>query len=582
MGEKKGIINRVAGPVVVAEGIEARMYDLMKVGNEKLLGEVVQINPDMIKIQVYEDTSGLKPGEPVENTGEPLVVELGPGLLTSIYDGIQRPLPVLKDMMGDFIMRGAETPGLDRKKKWKFKPKVKKGDEVKGGEIIGTVKETGVIEHKILVPPGISGKIKDIKEGEYAVEETIATLTNGKKLSMLQRWPIRNPRPVVKKLTPELPLVTGQRILDSLFPLAKGGAGGIPGPFGSGKTVTQQQLAKWSDADIVVYVGCGERGNEMTEVLKEFPELIDPKSGKPLMERTVLIANTSNMPVAAREASIYTGITIAEYYRDMGYDVSLMADSTSRWAEAMREISSRLEEMPGEEGYPAYLSARLAEFYERAGRVKPLGVSKIGSVSIIGAVSPPGGDFSEPVTQSTLRVVKTFWALDAKLAHRRHFPSINWLTSYSLYENILEKWYSENVSPDWRKIMGKCKSILQEEEKLKEIVQLVGSDALPESEQLTLEIARMIREFFLQQSAYHEVDTYCDLTKSYRMLKSILNFAEKARAALNSGVLVRNLLETKSRNKIADAKFEKEYEKVLNDAEKGIDKEIESLVKEIK
>lgn len=582
MEKKTGEIHRVAGPVVIAENIEARMYDLVKVGKEKLLGEVIQINPHMITTQVYEDTSGLKPGEPVENTGQPLVAELGPGLLTSIYDGIQRPLPVLKELMGDFIARGAETPGLDRKRKWKFKPRVKKGDEIKQGQIIGTVKETSVIEHMILVPPGVSGKIKEIKEGEFTVDEAVAKLTDGKKITMVQKWPIRNPRPTTKKLTPELPLVTGQRILDALFPLAKGGAGGIPGPFGSGKTVIQQQLAKWSDADIVVYVGCGERGNEMTDVLKEFPELIDPKSGKPLMERTILIANTSNMPVAAREASIYTGITIAEYYRDMGYDVALMADSTSRWAEAMREISSRLEEMPGEEGYPAYLSARLAEFYERSGRVKPLGVKKIGSVSIIGAVSPPGGDFSEPITQSTLRVVKTFWALDAKLAHRRHFPSINWLTSYSLYEDVLEKWYTDNVAPDWRKIIRETKRILQEEEKLKEIVQLVGSDALPESEQLTLEIARMIREFFLQQSAFHDVDTYCDLKKSYRMLKSILHFADKARSALKSGALVRNILELKSRNKISDAKFEKNYESILSTAEKDIDREVDSLIKELR
>jgi V/A-type H+-transporting ATPase subunit A len=1083
---KGGRIRRVSGPVVIAEGIEARMNDLMRVGSERLMGEVIQINPDNITIQVYEDTSGVKPGEPVENTGQPLIAELGPGLLTSIYDGIQRPLPVLKGMMGDFIKRGARAEGLDRKRKWKFKPSVKKGDDVKEGQIIGTVKETAVIEHKVMVPPGVSGKIKDIKEGEFTVDETIATLANGRKLSMMQAWPVRKPRPVRDKLTPEIPLITGQRILDSLFPLAKGGAGGIPGPFGSGKcitgetqilihgslkpirdvfehahennaenisndddetivklskpleiftfdgkvikkgmathifrgkttklvevrtrsgrkvrltpihklfrldenlniveteamnlkegdyiisprltenegeyskiyageswrvadaniiekipeavdvcckdmgitkkelsrklgvpyhtllnfysrrnkptvefarklfeaagkdaeismvkterrsktikmprylsedmaelvgylmsdgmikgstvhffnkkselrervsylvksifgldtkeywartveavrvssqpivnllvnlgfpqkqksrnvrlpegllnspkpviesflkayiscdghvgerdveittaskrmqeglsylllrlgilyrtrekivnertyyrlfispreaiklhpyynkreffnstdvvpitstlfkkllggmkpwnlekhgipttayysnsrqtvktfqsmasflgsgeisslaealdyvfcdeiteiktlegpedvyditvpeshnfvggdipmilhnTVTQQQLAKWSDADIVVYVGCGERGNEMTEVLKDFPKLIDPKSGKPLMERTVLIANTSNMPVAAREASIYTGITIAEYYRDMGYDVALMADSTSRWAEAMREISSRLEEMPGEEGYPAYLSARLADFYERAGRVKPLGVNRIGSVSVIGAVSPPGGDLSEPVTQSTLRVVKTFWALDAKLAQRRHFPSINWLNSYSLYEEILGPWYAKNVAADWKSVINEFKKILQEEDKLQEIVQLVGSDALPESEQLTLEIARMIREFFLQQSAYHEVDTYCSLKKSYMMMKAILHYAEKARSALKSGVLMRSLLAVKAKNRIADAKFEKDHERILAEAQKAIDQEIDAMVKELR
>jgi V/A-type H+-transporting ATPase subunit A len=580
--EKGGRIYRVAGPVVIAENIEARMNDLMRVGSERLMGEVIQINPDKITIQVYEDTFGIKPGEPVENTGQPLIAELGPGLLTSIYDGIQRPLPVLQRMMGDYILRGAKTPGLDRKQKWHFKPSVKKGDDVKEGQVIGTVKETGVIDHKIMIPPGVSGKIKGIEEGEFTVEDTVATLTSGRKLTMMQIWPIRKSRPCKEKLMPEIPLITGQRILDTLFPLAKGGTGGIPGPFGSGKTVIQQQLAKWSDADIVVYIGCGERGNEMTEVLKDFPKLIDPKTNKPLMERTVLIANTSNMPVAAREASIYTGITIAEYYRDMGYDVALMADSTSRWAEAMREISSRLEEMPGEEGYPAYLSARLAEFYERAGRVKPLGVSKIGSISIIGAVSPPGGDFSEPVTQSTLRVVKTFWALDAKLAHRRHFPSINWLNSYSLYEEILDPWYAKNVSTEWRKVVNEFKKILQEEEKLQEIVQLVGSDALPESEQLTLEIARMIREFFLQQSAYHEVDTYCDLKKSFRMMKTILHYAEKARYALKAGVLARNLLEIKAKNKIADAKFEKNHEKILTEAEQAIDMEIDAMLREIK
>ncbi|RLJ05815.1 MAG: ATP synthase subunit A [Candidatus Aenigmatarchaeota archaeon] len=579
--QNKGVIYRVSGPVVIAEGMRARMYDVVKVGKEKLIGEVIQIEGDKVTVQVYEDTSGLKPGEAVENTNEPLCAELGPGLLRSIYDGIQRPLPVLKDLMGDFIKRGAYAHPLDRKKKWEFRPVVKKNEKVKPGQVIGVVKESETTEHKVMVPPGMQGKIKEIKSGKFTVEEVVAKLDNGKEITMLQKWPIRKSRPVTEKLNPNIPLVTGQRILDALFPLAKGGTGGIPGPFGSGKTVTQQQLAKWSDADIIVYIGCGERGNEMTEVLKEFPELIDPKSGKPLMERTVLIANTSNMPVAAREASIYTGITIAEYYRDMGYDVALMADSTSRWAEAMREISSRLEEMPGEEGYPAYLSTRLAEFYERAGRVKPLGVEKIGSVSIIGAVSPPGGDFSEPVTQSTLRVVKTFWALDAKLAQRRHFPSINWLTSYSLYEDILSEWYAKNIASDWRETMNQAKRILQEEEKLQEIVQLVGSDALPEHEQLTLEIARMIREFFLQQNAYHEVDTYCDLKKSYRMMKAVLFFAEKAKEAMNAGVMVKDILRTKSKNKIADAKFERDYEKLLKNAQNGIIKEIEDLKKKV-
>lgn len=575
----KGVIYRVCGPVVIAKGMEAGMYDVVRVGEERLIGEVIQIQGEKIVIQVYEDTSGLKPGEPVENTREPLSAELGPGLLRSIYDGIQRPLPGLKDMMGDFILRGAYADALNRKKKWEFKPLVKKGEKVKPGQIIGVTQETESIQHRVMIPPGVQGKVKEINSGKLRVDEIVCVLDKKQEIRMFQKWPIRKPRPVREKLNPEIPLVTGQRILDALFPLAKGGTAGIPGPFGSGKTVTQQQLAKWSDADIIVYIGCGERGNEMTDVLKEFPELIDPKTGKPLMERTVLIANTSNMPVAAREASIYTGITIAEYYRDMGYDVALMADSTSRWAEAMREISSRLEEMPGEEGYPAYLPTRLAEFYERAGRVIPLGTDKVGSISIIGAVSPPGGDFSEPVTQATLRVVKTFWALDAKLAQRRHFPSINWLTSYSLYEDILKEWYSKNIASDWTEIMNEAKRILQEEEKLQEIVQLVGSDALPEKEQLTLEIARMIREFFLQQNAFHEVDTYCDLKKSYRIMKSILFFAEKAKEALSSGVMIKDILGVKAKNRIADAKFERDYETLLKKVEGDIEKEIDNLVK---
>ncbi len=573
-----GKIYRVAGPVVVAEGLEASMYDVVKVGEEKLIGEVIQIKPERIVIQVYESTEGLKPGEPVENTFRPLSVQLGPGLMTSIYDGIQRPLPSLKDMMGDFIKRGATAPALDMKKKWVFRPLAKKGEKVSGGMIVGEVQETAVVAHKIMVPPGLEGKIKNIKSGTFRVDEAIAVLENGKEITLMQLWPVRKPRPVVKKLYPELPLVTGQRILDGLFPIAKGGTGAIPGPFGSGKTVTQQSLAKWSDADIIVYVGCGERGNEMTEVLKEFPELIDPKSGKPLMERTTLIANTSNMPVAAREASIYTGITMAEYYRDMGYDVALMADSTSRWAEAMREISSRLEEMPGEEGYPAYLSARLSEFYERAGRVETLS-GKTGSVTVIGAVSPPGGDFSEPVTQSTLRVAKVFWGLDAKLASRRHFPAINWLTSYSQYEGMLAPYYKKNVAPDWPELIETAKKILTEEEKLQEIVQLVGSDSLPEKEQLTLEIARMIREFFLQQNAYHEIDAYSSLSKSYKLLKSILLFSEKAKKAVKDGVKVSHIASMKSKAKIADAKFAKDFGSALQEAEKEIDRELEGLIK---
>ncbi|MBI4018850.1 MAG: V-type ATP synthase subunit A [Candidatus Aenigmarchaeota archaeon] len=569
------IIHRVSGPVVTAEGLDARMYDVVRVGKEKLVGEVIEINGDKAVIQVYEDTSGIAPGEPVETTGMPLMVELGPGILNNIYDGIQRPLPELQKLMGDFIKRGASVNSLDRKKKWKFIPSLKKGEEITEGEILGTVKETNTIEHRVLSP--CSGKIDEIKEGSYTVEETIGKV-GGKEITLMQRWPIRAARRVKEKLVPDTPLITGIRILDSLFPLAKGGTASIPGPFGAGKTVTQQSLAKWSDADIIVYVGCGERGNEMTEVLVEFPELIDPKSGNPLMERTTLIANTSNMPVAAREASIYTGITIAEYYRDMGYDVALMADSTSRWAEAMREISSRMEEMPGEEGYPAYLSARLSEFYERAGKAILLSGS-MGSISIIGAVSPPGGDFSEPVTQSTQRITKAFWALDAALANRRHFPSINWMNSYSQYESSLAPWYNENITPQWTTIISKVKKILSEEQRLQEIVQLIGSDALPEKEQLTLEVARLIREFFLQQNAFHDVDSYCAPAKSARILQSILYFEEKARAAIEAGVSAREAVAIKSKNKIGDAKFYKDYEKILNEADAGMENEINEMVR---
>jgi len=574
---KAGMLFRIAGPVVVAKGISARMYDVVRVGNERLMGEVIQIDGDKTVIQVYEDTSGIKPGEPVENTGLPLSVELGPGMLTSIYDGIQRPLPVLQEKMGDFIRRGVDAPGLSHNKKWDFKATAKKGDSVSEGSVIGQVEETEGLMHLIMVPPGIKGKIKEIKSGKFTVTEKVCTLEDGQTIALMHKWPVRKPRPVKAKLAPEMPLVTGQRIFDVLFPLAKGGVAAIPGPFGAGKTVSQQQLAKWSDADIIVYVGCGERGNEMTEVLTEFPHLIDPKTKKPLMNRTVLIANTSNMPVAAREASIYTGVTIAEYYRDMGYSVALMADSTSRWAEAMREISSRLEEMPGEEGYPAYLSTRLAEFYERAGRVNPLGAKKEGSVTIIGAVSPPGGDFSEPVTQSTLRVTKTFWALDAKLAQRRHFPSINWLTSYSLYLKTLEPWFAENISGDWRECVDRLMTILQEEEKLMEIVQLVGSDALPEREQLTLEVARLIREFILQQNAFHEIDTFCDLKKSYKLMKTVLYFSDIANAALARGIGIKAILATKSKAKIGNAKFEKDHDKLLDSVKKEIEAEFKSL-----
>ncbi len=558
-----GKIYRVSGPVVTAEGLKASMYDVVRVGEEGLMGEVIGIRGDRTTIQVYEDTSGIKPGEKVENTGMPLSVELGPGILSSIYDGVQRPLPVIKDVAGDFISRGIYVPGLDKEKKWEFKPVVSKGDRVNGGDIIGTVQETEVVEHRILVPPDVSGIVSEIYEGEYTVEDTVCILDDGTELKLYHRWPVRVPRPIKEKLPPNVPLVTGQRILDTMFPVAKGGTAAIPGPFGSGKTVTQHQLAKWSDTDVVVYIGCGERGNEMTEVLEEFPELEDPKTGKPLMERTVLIANTSNMPVAAREASVYTGITLAEYFRDMGYDVGLMADSTSRWAEAMREISSRLEEMPGEEGYPAYLASRLAEFYERAGRVITLN-GRTGSVTVVGAVSPPGGDFSEPVTQNTLRIVKVFWALDAKLAARRHFPAINWLQSYSLYVDGLSEWYRENVANDWPDLREWAMSVLQEEADLQEIVQLVGSDALPENQRLTLEVARLIREMFLQQYAYHEVDTYCETEKQYGMLKAIKTFSDYAFQALDSGKLVDEIISAKGVEDLIRVKFEKDYEDKLN------------------
>jgi len=573
---KKGILKRISGPVVTAVNMDAHMYDVVKVGDEELMGEVIKIDGDDIIIQVYEDTSGIKPGEPVDNTGLSLTVELGPGLLTSIYDGIQRPLETLVEKMGDFIERGVTAPGLNREKKWEFKPVVKKGDTVHPGTIIGEVQETNIV-HKIMVPPNTAGgEIREIKSGMFTVDETVCVLKDATEITMMQRWPVRLPRPVTNKLNPDIPLITGQRILDGLFPIAKGGTAAIPGPFGSGKTVTQQALAKWSDAEIVVYIGCGERGNEMTEVLTEFPELEDPKTGKPLMQRTILIANTSNMPVAAREASVYTGITIAEYFRDMGYDVSLLADSTSRWAEAMREISSRLEEMPGEEGYPAYLAARLSEFYERAGRVETLNGSN-GSVTVIGAVSPPGGDFSEPVTQNTLRIVKVFWALDAKLSQRRHFPAINWLNSYSLYLDVLSGWYDENVSTDWNEIRTWAMEILQKEDELLEIVQLVGSDALPDEEQVTIEVARMIREIFLQQNAFDPVDTYCSMTKQYDILKAIRGFADLAYAAQKAGVPPSQIMAVKSKNELPQIKFIKDYEPELDRIMKDLDEEFNIL-----
>ena len=570
------MLKRISGPVVTAVNLDAHMYDVVKVGKEELMGEVIKIQGDNTIIQVYEDTSGIRPGEPVSNTGLSLSVELGPGLLTSIYDGIQRPLAVLVDKMGDFIQRGVSAPGLSHDKKWVFKPLVKTGDRVQGGSIIGEVQETNIV-HKVMLPPNAKpGVVKTIKSGEFTVEETVCFLEDGTGYPMMQKWPVRVPRPVKEKMNPVIPLITGQRILDGLFPIAKGGTAAIPGPFGSGKTVTQQQLAKWSDAEIVVYIGCGERGNEMTEVLTEFPHLEDPKTGKPLMERTVLIANTSNMPVAAREASVYTGITIAEYFRDMGYDVSLMADSTSRWAEAMREISSRLEEMPGEEGYPAYLAARLSEFYERAGLVRTLGGAN-GSVSVIGAVSPPGGDFSEPVTQNTLRIVKVFWALDAKLSQRRHFPSINWLNSYSLYLESLHDWYDKEVSPEWNKLRSWAMEVLQKEAELQEIVQLVGSDALPEAEQVTIEVARMIREVFLQQNAYDAVDTFCDMKKQYDMMKAIRMFADLAYAAQVAGVSPIQINATKAKNDLPQIKFVKDYKPELEKIGKAMDAEFNAL-----
>ena len=563
--------------MVTAVDLDAHMYDVVKVGNEELMGEVIKIDGDDIVIQVYESTTGIRPGEPVINTGLSLAVELGPGLLTSIYDGIQRPLEVLIEKMGNFIARGVTAPGLDHQKKWEFKPVVSAGATVKPGQIIGEVQETRSIVHKIMIPPNAKGGVvKNIKAGSFTVDDIIIELDSGEEFPMMQRWPVRVPRPYVEKHTPNIPLLTGQRILDGLFPIAKGGTAAIPGPFGSGKTVTQQQLAKWSDAEIVVYIGCGERGNEMTEVLTEFPELTDPKTGNSLMERTILIANTSNMPVAAREASVYTGITLAEYFRDMGYDVALMADSTSRWAEAMREICSRLEEMPGEEGYPAYLSSRLSEFYERAGLVQPLAGGS-GSVSVIGAVSPAGGDFSEPVTQNTLRIVKVFWALDANLSRRRHFPAINWLQSYSLYMAQLNDYYDEKVSPEWNKLRSWLMEVLQKEAELQEIVQLVGSDALPEAEQITIEVARMIRELFLQQNGFDPVDTYCSLDKQLDMFKMIKTYADLAYAAQAAGIPPVQILAVKAKNEMPQIKFTKEYKPVLDKIYSEMDAEFKAL-----
>ncbi|MEC7142163.1 MAG: V-type ATP synthase subunit A [Candidatus Thermoplasmatota archaeon] len=558
MSNNEGVIYRISGPVVTATGIDARMYEVVRVGHEKLMGEVIEIHGEQSVIQVYEDTSGIRPGEPVFSTGQTLSVQLGPGLLTQIYDGIQRPLQTLEEVMGVFITRGVDADGLDLEKKWAFESTASIGDEVFGGQVIGTVQETDTITHKIMVPPKASGKIKKIESGEFNVTETVCTLDDGTEIQMMQEWPVRHPRPFNQKYAPDTPLVTGMRILDFLFPLAKGGAAGIPGPFGSGKTVTQQSLAKYSDAQIVVYIGCGERGNEMTEVLDEFPHLIDPNTGKPLMNRTVMIANTSNMPVAAREASVYTGITIAEYFRDQGYDVALMADSTSRWAEAMREISSRLEEMPGEEGYPAYLSSRLAEFYERAGRVETLNGDD-GSVTVIGAVSPPGGDISEPVSQGTLRIVKVFWGLDAGLARQRHFPAINWLNSYSLYPQSLNQWFRDNIASDFPEVRTEISALLKVEAELQEIVQLVGSDALPMDQQLTLEVARMIRVYFLQQNGFDPVDAYSGVEQQYAMARAILTFQEEAKKAMAAGAVLEDVVNVPARIELMRARFAEGY-----------------------
>ena len=560
-----GKVVKVSAPLIVAEGMsQCKMYDVVHVSEKKLIGEVIELRGDRASIQVYEETSGLGPGENVYSTGAPLSVELAPGLIEGIYDGIQRPLAKLREVAGDRIERGVYLPAVDHEKKWTFEPRVTIGDSVESGSVLGVVQENVLVEHKIMTPYGVKGVVKEIKHGDFNVDETIAVVETEKgdvNVTMLQKWPVRKGRPYREKLSPKAPLVTGQRVIDTLFPIAKGGVAAVPGPFGSGKTVVQHQLAKWADADIIVYVGCGERGNEMTDVLNEFPTLIDPKSGQPLMKRTVLIANTSDMPVAAREASIYTGITIAEYFRDMGYSVAIMADSTSRWAEALREMSGRLEEMPGEEGYPAYLSSRLAEFYERAGIVKVLGQENtVGSITAIGAVSPPGGDLSEPVSQATLRIVKVFWGLSASLAYKRHFPAVDWLTSYSLYAERLGEWYTDNVDEEWMKLRAKCMRILQEEASLDEIVRLVGMDALSPENRLTMETAKSIREDYLHQNAFHEVDTFSSLAKQEYMLRLILTFDELAKEALEKNVDVEDILELSVREQIGRAKYIPETE----------------------
>ena len=556
----KGTIKKVAGPLVIATGMrDANMFDVVHVSDQMLTGEIIEMHGDEASIQVYEETSGLGPGEPVVSTGVPMSVELGPGLITSIYDGIQRPLDAIMKVCGNNLKRGIHVDSLDREKKWNFVPTAEIGEEVSGGDVLGTVQETEVVEQKIMVPPDVKGKVKELKSGEFTVTETIAVIETEKgdrEIQLMQRWPVRKSRPYTEKLRPDKPLITGQRVVDAFFPIAKGGTAAVPGPFGSGKTVIQHQLAKWAEADIVVYIGCGERGNEMTDVLNEFPALVDPKTGRSLMERTVLIANTSDMPVAAREASIYTGITIAEYFRDMGYSVALMADSTSRWAEALREMSGRLEEMPGEEGYPAYLGSRLAQFYERAGHVSALGKDgRDGALSVIGAVSPQGGDISEPVSQATLRIVKVFWGLDSNLAYQRHFPAINWLTSYSLYLDSMEKWFNEEVEPGWMSARQEMMSLLQDESKLNEIVQMVGMDALSPADRLKMEAAKSIREDFLNQNSFDEVDTYSSLRKQYLMMRLVMSFYEKAKAALEKGANVEDLIAMPSREPIGRFKY---------------------------
>ncbi|WP_296970158.1 ATP synthase subunit A [Tepidanaerobacter sp. EBM-38] len=580
-----GVVVKVSGPLVVATGLpEAKMFDVVKVGEQGLIGEVIEVHGERLSIQVYEETSGLGPGDPVISTGLPLSVELGPGLLEGIFDGIQRPLDVIESTMGSYITRGIDVPALNRKKKWEFKPIAKKGQKVSGGDFLGSVQETVIVEHKIMVPPHISGEVVEIYEGEFTVTDVIAKIKTDSgdivDVTMMQKWPVRMIRPYKEKLPPEEPMATGQRVIDTFFPVAKGGSACIPGPFGSGKTVVQHQLAKWADAEIVVYIGCGERGNEMTDVLLEFPELLDPKTGEPLMKRTVLIANTSNMPVAAREASIYTGVTIAEYFRDMGYSVALMADSTSRWAEALREMSGRLEEMPGDEGYPAYLSRRIAEFYERAGRVVTIGSdNREGALTAVGAVSPPGGDLSEPVTQATLRVVKVFWALDASLAYARHFPAINWLTSYSLYSDTVEDYMNQNISGNWKELRAEAMRLLQEEASLQEIVRLVGIDALSIKDRLILEVARSIREDFLHQNAFHEVDTYTSLNKQYRMLKLILMFYEESKKAIDSGVVFSEIENLPVRERIGRVKYADEKDmKIFDEIESELKQQLKALM----